>query len=97
MTITTQTGRTIPAPPQIRTDTDRKAAHDLKKLQRWLLDQGKAEAEATANSYVADLLEHTTLPLSDGDKCLLNEFLFGEPYPTWRMIDGAWVRTAWAR
>lgn len=81
--IQTKSGRMIPQPPRVRTDTNRKATADLIKLDTWLLEQGRAEATATNNDYVQTLFKGLNpKKLSQGDKDTLNEYLFGESDPT---------------
>lgn len=75
----TATGREIPEPPRIRLDTNRKTTIDLKKFERWLLDQGIEEAKSRKDSYNLGWLERETLPLTPSSIELLNEYLFDAP------------------
>ena len=74
-TITTITGREIPYPPAIRTETSRKASIDCKKVDDWLISQGIDEAISRNDEY--NLLMFRNLKnLYTADRDLLNYYLF---------------------
>lgn len=87
--VTTLTGREIPAPPAIRTDTNRKAMRDVRKVEDWLVEQVQAEAEARNDEWGQTLFRGLDpRNLSPADKDAANLYLFGEEAPTWR-VEGA--------
>ena len=80
--IKTQSGRMIPVPPEIRTDTERKAKSDLKSHDQWLIDQVKAEAQSKKDDYnLVWINQMKAGHLSQADKDISNEYLFGETDP----------------
>jgi hypothetical protein len=78
----TLTGRTIPKPPPIRLDSNRKALNDLKKVEQWLLDNAREEATLKKDDYFLTLIRNEVagkLPPATVDS--LNLYLFGEIDP----------------
>uniref|UniRef100_A0A6M3J434 Putative structural protein n=1 Tax=viral metagenome TaxID=1070528 RepID=A0A6M3J434_9ZZZZ len=81
--IKTVSGRSIPVPPVIRLETNRKATIDVAKVDAWLLEQGIAEATAKNDDFVLTQFKGLNPKrLSPADKDSLNEYLFGETNPT---------------
>jgi N12 class adenine-specific DNA methylase len=94
VTVRTQSGREINAPPQIRTDTNRKATKDLLAQKQWLLDQAIAEAEARQDDYNLNWMRNekaSNLPPASVDS--LNQYLFGETNPEWSATTGERINT----
>ena len=98
--ITTLTGREIPAPPQITGGGGRKTANQVRSQLQWLLDQGIAEAEARGDDFnlswmrnekVGSLTKGNGLPQATVDS--LNEYLFGETNPSWDSQTGARIES----
>lgn len=86
--VTTLTGRQIKQFPKIRLDSERKTANDLKALDNWLVTEARAEALARADDFNGPMFERMNPKrISDGDRSVLNEYLFGDPEPVWRMAD----------
>ena len=85
-TVTTNTGRSIPAPPMIRTDSNRRTSADLKSQRKWLLEQAKAEAAARKDEYNLNWMngENAEQELPPATMDSLNEYLFGETNPEWK-------------
>ena len=77
--VMTTTGRAIPAPPRIRTDSNRKAAIDLKKHDEWLIQQTREEAQSRKDEFNLVWIDQMKPGrLSQSDKYLANVYLFGE-------------------
>ena len=82
-TFPTITGRRIPVPPAIRTDTNRKATADVKKVDQWLVEQAKAEAASRNDEFNGlQFSQMKTGKLSQADKDLANQYLFGHEAPS---------------
>ena len=80
--VETSSGRMIPAPPGVRTDTGRKASKDMKALDQWLIDQYQAEAVARRDDYAQTIFQGRTAgKLTQSDKDMVNDYLFGETDP----------------
>lgn len=80
--IRTISGRNIPAPPAIRLGSNRQTTMDVKRVDAWLLDQGRQEAEARNDDFVKtqfDALSANSLHQVDKDS--LNQYLFGHENP----------------
>lgn len=78
----TLTGRVITNPPLIRISSNRKALNDIKKVQQWLLDNAREEAEHKQDSYFLLLIKNEKagkLPQATIDS--LNVYLFGKTDP----------------
>lgn len=80
--IKTVTGREIPAPPAIRTDTSQKAKLDLRKLEYWLMNQAIDEAKSRKDDF--NLTQFKQLKpgkFSQSDYDSTNLYLFNETDP----------------
>jgi hypothetical protein len=89
--IKTLTGREIPVPKPIRLGAgDRAVANDVRALSQWLIDQARSEAQARGDDFNGPAFDRMEAKrLSDGDKSVLNEYLFGDPDPTFRVMEAA--------
>ena len=56
--IKTLSGRKIPAPPKISTESNRKCSNSLKKLDIWLIEQAIAEATARKDNFNLIQFQH---------------------------------------
>jgi hypothetical protein len=80
--VRTCSGRAIPAPPQIRTESVRQANRDLLKQREWLVEHVRAEAHARTDGYAGTLfagLNPKNFSPADADSC--NLYLFGDVNP----------------
>lgn len=93
MTVTTKTGRVIPAPPMIRLSTNRKTSNDLRAVKQWLIQQAIEEAESRRDDHNLSWISRekaSNLPPASVD--LLNIYLFDEVSPFWDTSTGSAVR-----
>lgn len=87
--IQTLSGREILAPPAIRLGTVAQTRNDVRKVDRWLWEQGIQEASAKQDEFAKSQFEHLNpARLSPADKDSLNTYLFGEEAPTFDLPSG---------
>jgi polyhydroxyalkanoate synthesis regulator phasin len=80
--VKTITGREIPAPPVIRTDTPQKAKRDMQRLELWLQMQTMAEALSRNDGYNATIFgKFKPGKFSQADKDAVNVYLFNTENP----------------
>lgn len=84
MLVTTLTGRRVDAPPQINTDTNRKAIIGLKNQRKWLLEQAYTEAYVKKDEFNLNWIQaenvNTLTPAVIDSLCV---YLFGVADPYW--------------
>ena len=80
--VETVTGRMIPAPPIPKITSDRTASAWLKKMDVWLKEQSIAEAQSRNDDYNLIMFQNESTKLPPATKSSMNEYLFGEEYPT---------------
>ena len=75
-----RSGRELSPAPKIDTSTEGRLRNSLKRLQRWLLEEAKKEAEYSGNDLERISLKVIDLKnLSQGDLDTINLILFGDP------------------
>ncbi len=80
--IKTITGREIPAPPVIRTDTPQKAKRDMQRVEYWLMGQAVEEAKARDDDFNATTFKGLKPgKFSQADKDAVNVYLFNTENP----------------
>lgn len=85
--VITISGRHIPAPPRV---TD---SRSLLKLKKWLILESSNEARSRLDEFNLSIFSHevaTNLPQASMDS--MNLYMFGEEYPSWKMINDCWIR-----
>ena len=91
--VRTTTGREIPSPPVIRTDSNRKASNDLKKQNQWLIDQSVAEAKARGDDFnLIQFQNEKANNLPPASKAAMSQYLFDDPHAEFDAETGEQIR-----
>lgn len=80
--VQTATGRETTPVPNVSADTNRKAINASARMDQWLIENARAEAQARGDDFngpMFDRMEPRKLSPSDID--ILNEYLFGDEQP----------------
>ena len=77
----TATGRQTTPFPKVATDSNRKAKNTLKRVDRWLMENALAEAEARGDEYNARMFRRNLEKPSQADKDSAEMYLFDEVQP----------------
>jgi hypothetical protein len=96
-TFQTATGRSVPPAPEIPWEPKKVTTDILSRYDRWLYEQGIAEAESRNDTAQAkqwqSLRANKTGLLPENTKRSIREYVFGEPNPEWQTgNDGLWNR-----
>ncbi len=75
-----ESGRALAPAPKIETGTDRKINASTKRMNAWLLDEARKEAEANGNDWQQTLLRGIDAnKMQKPDQDTVNDILFGDP------------------
>lgn len=75
-----KSGRLLAPVPKVALETTRKCNASLHRLFHWLLEEARAEARHLDDDYALTLFAGITVTnLSQSDKHVLNDYLFGCP------------------
>jgi len=75
----TLSGRIIPPPPSIRTDTGRVATTDSKKADIWLVERGIAEAQSKSDEFNLQQFQNIDpAKITNAEKQNITQYLFGD-------------------